>query len=146
MIIDLRKMARSGKESEDFFFLYEPENDLSSIPDVKVVMPVKIEGTVTLTGEHSCLAEGEILFTLKGECTRCLTDSERSYVAEFSEEFSDSDGAYPVVNDKIDLRKIADDAIVTNFPINFLCKEDCKGLCFKCGKNLNEGDCEHVTK
>ena len=23
-----------------------------------------------------------------------------------------------------------------------LCREDCKGLCFRCGKNLNEGPCD----
>ena len=27
------------------------------------------------------------------------------------------------------------------FPARFLCKDDCLGLCQRCGKNLNEGDC-----
>lgn len=27
------------------------------------------------------------------------------------------------------------------FPSRFLCSEDCLGLCQRCGKNLNEGDC-----
>ena len=26
-------------------------------------------------------------------------------------------------------------------PSKILCKPDCKGLCYKCGKNLNLGDC-----
>ena len=27
-------------------------------------------------------------------------------------------------------------------PISFICKDDCEGLCHKCGKNLNEGTCD----
>ena len=31
--------------------------------------------------------------------------------------------------------------IILNYPQKYLCKDDCKGLCPECGKNLNEGDC-----
>ena len=31
--------------------------------------------------------------------------------------------------------------IFLDLPAKFLCKEDCKGICFTCGKNLNEGQC-----
>lgn len=27
------------------------------------------------------------------------------------------------------------------WPLKVLCKEDCKGICSRCGKNLNEGPC-----
>ena len=142
MILDLRKILRSGENSEDFFFLYEPENELSSIPEVKVVSPVKIIGTATLTGNHTCLVEGEIVFSLKGECTRCLKEAERGYIASFSEEVTGAVDSYPVVNDTVDLRKIAEDTILMNMPLAFLCKDDCKGLCASCGKDLNEGKCD----
>jgi uncharacterized protein len=26
-------------------------------------------------------------------------------------------------------------------PMSFVCREDCKGLCYKCGADLNEGVC-----
>ena len=31
--------------------------------------------------------------------------------------------------------------IILEYPLRLLCKQDCKGLCPRCGKNLNEGDC-----
>ena len=31
--------------------------------------------------------------------------------------------------------------IEMEFPVRFLCKDDCKGLCSKCGQNLNRGEC-----
>ena len=33
------------------------------------------------------------------------------------------------------------DALTLELPLRVLCKEDCKGLCPKCGHNLNEGPC-----
>jgi len=43
--------------------------------------------------------------------------------------------------DKIDLDKDIRDYAVLAIPMKNLCSEDCKGLCPKCGKNLNEGLC-----
>ena len=31
--------------------------------------------------------------------------------------------------------------ILVNWPVKILCKEDCKGVCSKCGQNLNEREC-----
>ena len=38
------------------------------------------------------------------------------------------------------------DTILLSIPLKPLCREECKGLCPVCGKNLNEGECEHVKK
>jgi len=42
---------------------------------------------------------------------------------------------------EIDLKDIIEEMIVLEIPIRYLCKEDCKGLCPKCGKNLNQKSC-----
>ena len=55
---------------------------------------------------------------------------------------NDNPDSYPVKNDTVDLTKIVDDAIMINNPTNFLCKEDCKGICLGCGVNLNDGKCK----
>jgi len=43
--------------------------------------------------------------------------------------------------DKIDLDKDIRDYSILAVPMKKLCSEDCKGLCLKCGKNLNDGPC-----
>ena len=142
MIIDLKKIKRSGKDSADFYFEYEPKLDLIEIPNAKLVVPVTISGSVTLTGEHSCYVDGEVVFSIKGECTRCLKETLNRYVIEFSEcADSEAEDGYPVKNDTVDLTKIVDDVILMNEPVSFLCKEDCKGICLNCGTNLNDGEC-----
>ncbi len=144
MLLDLRKLKRTGKDSQDFYFEYAPKTDLAEdLPQCEINLPIKITGTVSLTGEHSAYVEGEISFTITGECTRCLNQATNQYSAQFGEEITEDEiDGYQLVNDTVNLTKIVDDAVLMNIPVTFLCKEDCKGLCFKCGKNLNEAECE----
>ncbi len=143
MILDLRKLKRSGKDSSDFFFEYFPQKELVDIPSAEIDGAVKVNGTVTLTGEHSCYVEGEVVFKLRGECTRCLKDAEQEFLAEFAEALEhDNEDGYSLKNDTVDLSVIVDDVIAMNIPVSFLCDEDCKGICVGCGTNLNDGECK----
>ena len=143
MILDLRQLKRSGKDSKDFFFEYNPPIEVIDIPSAKFDGAVKIVGEITLTGDHSAVIDGEVSFTLTGECTRCLTKTSKEFVMEFSEAVdADDEDGYPVKNDTVDLSKIVDDLVAMNLPVNFLCKEDCKGICAGCGTNLNDGECK----
>ena len=143
MILDLKKLKRSGKDSSSFFFEYSPESELIDLPDAKVVLPISVSGTVTLTGEHSALVDAEIVYSISGNCTRCLNQTTKDYAVEISESVdNDIPDGYPVKNDMVDLTKIVDDAIMINNPTNFLCSEDCKGICLGCGVNLNDGKCK----
>ena len=142
MIIDLRKIIGRGKEEETFFFEYSPELDID-LPNGELVLPVKINGTARITGRHSAFIECEIAFTVKGSCTRCLRPAEKTFLECVAEDCNENDeNAYPVVNDRIDLTDIVNDKILTSIPVSFLCDENCKGLCPKCGANLNDGDCK----
>ncbi|HKX12439.1 MAG TPA: DUF177 domain-containing protein [bacterium] len=43
--------------------------------------------------------------------------------------------------EEINLGEILGEEITLALPMRFLCREDCRGLCPRCGKNLNQGDC-----
>lgn len=89
---------------------------------------------------------GTVTGTLTAPCARCLTPVERAFSATVS---------YPVVTSeeeseeevllaegqKVDLISLMQETVVTEMPLRLLCKEDCKGLCPKCGKDLNTGEC-----
>jgi uncharacterized protein len=47
----------------------------------------------------------------------------------------------PIETDKIDISQDVRDFCIIALPMKKLCSEDCKGLCFKCGTNLNEKEC-----
>ena len=42
---------------------------------------------------------------------------------------------------KLDVDGLIYSEVVVNLPMKHLCKDDCEGICPKCGKDLNEGDC-----
>ncbi|MGD0339258.1 MAG: DUF177 domain-containing protein [Bacteroidota bacterium] len=42
----------------------------------------------------------------------------------------------------IDLSNDVRDEILLAIPLKLLCREDCAGLCSRCGKNLNTGQCD----
>ena len=41
----------------------------------------------------------------------------------------------------IDLEPIVREQVLLALPMNVVCREDCSGLCMKCGQNLNEKKC-----
>ena len=57
-----------------------------------------------------------------------------------SDKFASISETYDKLSAELD--EILTTAFVLNMDSKLLCKPDCKGLCFRCGKNLNEGDCD----
>ena len=144
MIIDLNAVKRSGRTQTSFFFEYVSDLQVA-LPETELAPPVKVQGELFLTGENKAEVTGDVTFTLKGECTRCLKETEKTFVVEFAEVFGEENG-YPVVSGRIDLKKAVEDIIILNTPVAFLCKDDCKGLCPECGANLNDGECKCNNK
>ena len=48
--------------------------------------------------------------------------------------------------DELDLEELLETVFILNMDTRFLCRDDCKGLCSRCGKNLNEGPCDCRTE
>ncbi len=91
--------------------------------------------------------EADTGFTYRFPCDRCGSQTDRKYAYRFHHilvtELSDESGDdYIQAPDyKLDTVSLLRDDILLELPSKFLCKESCKGLCPKCGKNLNEGEC-----
>ena len=92
--------------------------------------------------------EAEISAELDCVCARCLREFSKSVrlhtevvLVEEAQDEEDPD-IYLLDGDYIDL----DEVIITEFVLSLdqkiLCDEDCKGLCPRCGKDLNDGACD----
>jgi uncharacterized protein len=103
----------------------------------------RIAGAVEIAGEVS----GEVTLL----CYRCLEEfvfplslhlKEHAIwlngAAEQDEEIS---GDYEVTDGVLDLEPVLRDAIALAFPVRRVCSEDCRGLCVRCGTNLNLEQC-----
>ena len=62
-------------------------------------------------------------------------------VTELANEENEDEWVFPLEADTADLDDIVRTVFVLNMDSKLLCKEDCKGLCCRCGKNLNDGPC-----
>lgn len=93
-----------------------------------------IEISAQITGEYNT------------ECSRCGAFVTESLSAELFEsmenDFSDIDAeCISVLGNVIDISGAVEACILGSIPLQFLCSEDCKGLCPICGINLNENKC-----
>ncbi len=144
MVIDVKKLKRSGKESCSFHFDYEADDSAITLPDAEYSRPVSVNGTLTLGG-NEVWAEGEIEYFVSTKCSRCLDDVIFHNIVEFDETFSEddnADGAYLYSRGLVDLTEMVSEKLLLSFPVSVLCKEDCKGICSGCGVNLNHEDCK----
>ena len=110
--------------------------------------PVVAVGTVRNTADV-LMMKGTITTRIHGVCDRCAADFTQDVeipidvvlVEEFSNEDSEDEWVFPLEADSADLEDIVRTVFVLNMDSKMLCSPDCKGLCCKCGKNLNDGPC-----
>ena len=110
--------------------------------------PVLAEGMVRNTAGVLVMT-GSIHTTIHGVCDRCAADFDRFVefpldvvlVTELSNEENEDEWVFPLEGDSADLEDIVRTVFVLNLDSKLLCKDDCKGLCCRCGKNLNDGPC-----
>ena len=111
--------------------------------------PVQAQGMVRNTAGVLVMS-GEIFTTIHGTCDRCASPFDREVrfslddvvlVTEMADEENEDEWVFPLEGDSADLEDIVRTVFVLNFGSKLLCREDCQGLCCRCGKNLNDGPC-----
>lgn len=82
------------------------------------------------------------------ECARCLREFESELELDVCELFigpggerDEAEDFYEVTGLEIDLEPMLRDAVALGLPLRPLCREDCKGICARCGQDLNERQC-----
>ncbi len=123
-------------------------SDLRYGESYPVTEPVQAEGMVRNTAGVLVMT-GAIHTTIHGVCDRCASNFDADVeipidvvlVTELASEENEDEWVFPLEGDSADLEDIVRTVFVLNLDSKLLCKEDCKGLCCRCGKNLNEGPC-----
>lgn len=145
MRLNLKKLF--SEEDETLSFDYTM--DLSSVELNGVrpfVSPVEVKGSARSRDGFPRL-DAEVSFDFSVPCDRCAEKIDRRYRYSFSHvlvkslEDRDEDRYVEVKDDTLDLDELMREDILLELPTKFLCREDCRGLCPTCGKNLNEGPC-----
>jgi len=120
-------------------FETEISKDLSSRMIGEADLKFKDPITVTVTArkiDHDIIVQGNIQAVALLTCARCLENFE--YIIEKKNYFSYFKNPK---DENIDLTPSLREDIIVSLPIKALCRDQCKGLCAKCGQNLNEKIC-----
>ncbi len=125
--------------------------------DARIEGPITLEGDFYRVGDH-VEVQARARTTVALACDRCLTpvtaplDAPVRLFCEKREvrdhrsesEIRDEDvGLLYHDGRTLDLREEIRNVILLEVPWHPLCRPDCRGLCPRCGMNLNEGDCGH---
>ena len=147
MLLGLSKIIDSPGASVPFSVSVDL-SDLRYGVSCPVSEPVVAQGVVRNTA-GVLLMKGNVATTIHGICDRCAAEFDRSIdfpidvvlVTELSNEENEDEWVFPLEGDSADLDDIVRTVFVLNLDSKLLCKDDCKGLCHRCGKNLNDGPC-----
>ena len=155
MLIDLsRVLTHEGKKLN---MTIEPSGgsyvcEMGSFP---YVGKNSVSLTIAQTENQVIRLEGEGTITVLIPCSRCLENVEVPISIEISEEIDmkltdqerieSLDESSYIQDKQLDTEKLLHNEILIRWPMRVLCKEDCKGICSRCGANLNQGSCDCDT-
>ena len=108
--------------------------------------PVTFTFTNVEKGKAAVSGSAELVFG--AVCDRCLTDVPvtmkldfRRIVTAAGAEDEEADDQGFMEECQLDTEAFMHNEILVNWPGKILCRDDCRGLCLKCGQNLNLGEC-----
>ena len=144
MILDLKNVFLVQEER----VAVSTEVDMSNADTGSACFTEPVKAAVSAEN-HAGFVEftADVSFVLHFDCDRCAAPVSRAFNYKFRHilvtQLSDESGDdYIEAPDyKLDTDALLRDDILLELPSKLLCKETCKGLCPKCGKNLNEGSC-----
>ena len=129
----------------------DPEDTSSFLYGVDFPSPMKVVGEITNTAGYMRMTLS-MSVNYQTVCARCLKPVSGCFSLDLEkivaprELLSDPDDSkyddYAIIEDGfLDMDEPLREQIEMEFPVRFLCREDCLGLCSKCGHDLNEGEC-----
>lgn len=152
--LDLRPLLAGERLlTVDYEFVLDTADDKTSyLYGVRFPSPLKVWGDITNTAGYMRM-KVSLLAEYSAECARCLSSVNGSFTLDLEKTVAPRSVLASVPEEKIDDYAVIDDGfldiddlliqqIEVEFPTKILCKEDCKGLCQRCGINLNRNTCD----
>ena len=146
MLLDLRKVFLTEDEMLDFSY----ELDLSNMEfngSKPLNTPVRVSAKAVNRAGVVNLAISA-MFDYTAPCDRCGEETITSFDYGFDHTLvlsleGENEGDYIETPDyNLDLDELVTSDILLELPWKHLCSDDCKGICPKCGANLNKTVCK----
>ncbi len=151
LLVDLNRLARDGRARIDADV---PRDDpFWGGLELRPETPLDVRLEAQQAGPD-VVVRGRVAGEFRLECRRCL----EPVVAGIDEELGllfragdvdaeEPEDVLPLPDTAtLDLGPAVREQVLVAVPKYVICREDCRGLCPKCGTNLNEGTCECTTE
>lgn len=156
MRIPLRDIEETPKETA----FDEPTSELAAllahgpVHDYEFLGPAQVAMRYYRSGQE-LFFQGDIQSRVAGQCARCLTRFEFTHDPDFdfimvprlgrwADEPLDGGGDENLMwyeGEEVDLSPPLRERLLLTLPTLPLCRDDCRGLCARCGADLNAGSC-----
>lgn len=146
LVVDLQSLREGPVRTDGDLPADDPLFD--DVP-ARLTGKVAVSGLLAMSGRGRHFWRGELRAVVSTECRRCLKPLilplQQPVEALFStdREVEDDPSVYPVDEraTAIDVRPAVREELILAVPEYPLCEPGCKGLCPRCGADLNEGMC-----
>lgn len=118
--------------------------------------PIEVRGRLS-AADHDHWLELDVSFSVDAPCDRCAEPTHAEIdagsrllvvvrrptaaVAEEVQLATEDLGMLELVEPAIDSRPLVVELVQLELPTRPLCRDDCRGVCPRCGRNRNEGEC-----
>lgn len=150
MLIDLRDVIASPNECLPIDYSIDLSGEEINF-DFPFKQPVHVVGTLKNKSEVYYLDVDAIIHidTICGRCGNAANKIKTQHISLVLAQSISSQGSDDIIvigGEKFELDDIIREEIILDTDMVTLCDENCKGLCPKCGQNLNEKECGCDTR
>lgn len=153
MLINLTDVLTSEGKIEERQVDLEMNHFSCRLGEFVIIHKSPVSLKLSNIGSKKALIEGNTELTLVMQCDRCLRDVNYTVHMSFSREVLAPDNEKEQLTEEeideqnfmegyqLNVESLISNEVFMNWPLKVLCKEDCKGICNQCGKDLNNGEC-----
>ncbi len=144
MLLDIQIAKNTEGKSFPFEIEVPLDNKLIEDKGYTFLTPCKLIGSMVYEfGSLKVTAKASVNIAVR--CDLCYDDFTKTLDFEVEETFAKSNSEdsnyYEIGSASVDVMPMLVDNFFEHLPTKILCKDDCKGLCDMCGKNLNYQSC-----
>jgi uncharacterized protein len=143
--VDLRALAAGPLETHA---VVQPDDPGLADLEFTPTEPVRVSGRIMASGPGSFYWEGRLQTRVRAACRRCLVPVDVAIDEAVDLLFTEDQGAddpsamiIPPRATELDLGDAIRGELILAAPEFTLCRDDCRGICPRCGADLNEGPC-----
>ena len=155
MLISLTRLFSSEGRTQEETVPLEADRFRVSGDDCAVLARSPVSLSLAYEENRVFTVKGDVRLTVAIPCARCLTPVPTEFdlrfdrkidlaLSEEERENLEEDSSF-LIRDDLDVEELVRNELLVHWPIRVLCKDDCKGICSRCGANLNVQTCDCDT-